>query len=688
MTRKDRYCLISPCRDEAAYARRTLESVVAQSVRPALWVIVDDGSTDATPLILADFEHRYDFIRVIRRTSSPQRNVGPGVIDAFYTGLDTIDLDAFDYLCKLDLDLDLPPRYFETLMRRMRANPRIGTCSGKPYFVAANGELISEACGDEMSVGMSKFYRRECFEQIGGFVREVMWDGIDCHRCRMLGWIACSWDEPALRFIHLRPMGSSQRGILTGRMRHGYGQYFMGTSLPYMTASAVFRMTRPPFIVGGVAMWWGYVRSMLRRLRRYDDPAFQRFLRQYQWNCLIRGKAATTRRLHRTGHTVAHQVRRTMRPGLFAIPSTSFRQTTMNTNPLRMNDATTPDVSIVVPLYNEQENIVDLYHELAEIVSQDVDRRYEILFIDDGSNDDTIALLQDAASDDPRVTLIAFMKNFGQTAAMAAGFAHARGKVIVPMDGDRQNDPHDIPALVRKLDEPPGYDIVSGWRKNRQDKLLSRRLPSILANRLIRRLTWTREIHDFGCSMKAYRREVLEDVRLYGEMHRFLPAICKWRGARITEQVVNHRPRVAGTSKYGLKRTIKVLLDLMTVKFLGDYLTKPLYFFGKAAMLTLVLSLATLGIAILQKYNIWTEHGSPVSLNNNVLVLFAMMTFLMAVMFVMIGVISELLVRIYHEAQDRKPYKIRWIAAATAFGAPPPDGEEHQDRSDIYRIAR
>jgi len=190
-------------------------------------------------------------------------------------------------------------------MDRMEANPPIGTCSGKAYYPGPSneaknfdGELISEACGDEMSVGMIKFYRTDCFEQNGGFVREVMWDGIDCHRCRMNGWIACSWDDPALRFIHLRPMGSSHKGIFTGRMRHGFGQWFMGTGLAYMTASAVFRMTRPPLVLGGAAMWWGYVRSMLRRQPRYQDMQFRRFLRQYQWACLRRGKAAATARIN------------------------------------------------------------------------------------------------------------------------------------------------------------------------------------------------------------------------------------------------------------------------------------------------------------------------------------------------------------------------------------------------------
>ncbi|MEO1236002.1 MAG: glycosyltransferase family 2 protein [Planctomycetota bacterium] len=296
-----RYCLISPTRDEAEYARRTLESVCAQSVLPAKWVIVDDGSTDATPGILQEFAERYEFVEVVTRTDRGERKVGPGVIDAFYAGYETIDPDGFDYVCKLDLDLDLPRRYFETLMGRMEDEPRLGTCSGKAYFPAPGnqaksfeGPLVSEACGDEMSVGMIKFYRTACFRDIGGFVREVMWDGIDCHRCRMNGWIARSWDDPELRFLHLRPMGSSHKGVLTGRMRHGFGQWFMGTGWAYMTASAAFRMTRPPVVVGGLAMWWGYVKAMLAGRPRYDDPAFRRFLRRYQWASLLKGKAAAT----------------------------------------------------------------------------------------------------------------------------------------------------------------------------------------------------------------------------------------------------------------------------------------------------------------------------------------------------------------------------------------------------------
>jgi len=293
-----RYAIITPCRDEADFARRTLESITKQTVPPALWVIVDDGSTDATPAILKEFADQFPYIKIIRREDRGKRSVGPGVIDAFYVGYETINPNDFDYVCKLDLDLDIPPRYFETLMEKMEANPRLGTCSGKPYYHDKTGKLVSEGCGNETSIGASKFYRRKCFQQIGGFVRQVMWDGIDCHRCRMLGWIACSWDEPDIRFIHLRPMGSSHHGILHGRARHGFGQYFMGTSLPYMTASAVFRMTHPPYILGGAAMWWGFVKAMLKKDRRYDDLEFRTFLRRYQWACLFRGKRTATTRLN------------------------------------------------------------------------------------------------------------------------------------------------------------------------------------------------------------------------------------------------------------------------------------------------------------------------------------------------------------------------------------------------------
>jgi len=301
-----RYCLITPCRDEASFARRTLDSVVAQSARPSRWIIVDDGSRDDTPRILAEYAARFPFIRVLRREDRGVRKLGGGVIDAFYTGYDTIDPAEFDYLCKLDLDLDLPPRYFEILMDRMEANPRIGTASGKAYFFPegvpegrpsfplTDSSLVSEKLADDNSLGMTKFYRVACFQQIGGFVREVMWDGIDGHRCRQRGWIPISWDDPELRFVHLRPMGTSHKNWLTGRIRHGFGQYFMGTTPVWMMAAAAYRMTRPPRIVGGLGMLYGYFRSMALRAPRYGDDEFRRFLRSYQWACLLRGKRRAT----------------------------------------------------------------------------------------------------------------------------------------------------------------------------------------------------------------------------------------------------------------------------------------------------------------------------------------------------------------------------------------------------------
>ncbi len=278
--------------------RQTLDSVIGQSVRPAKWVIVDDGSTDETPQILAEYAGRHGWIEIVTRKDRGHRAVGPGVIDAFYAGYEKINPGDYDYLCKLDLDLRLPPRYFELLMQRMEANPRIGTCSGKSY-IEEGGRLISERKGDETSLGMTKFYRVACFREIGGFVREVMWDGIDCHRCRMNGWMACSWDEPELRFVHLRPMGSSQQNIYVGRMRHGYGQYFMGTGFSYMLASAVFRISEKPYVLGSLATLWGWLQSAMKNKPRYEDREFRRFLRHYQWRALVFGKKAAIEEIHR-----------------------------------------------------------------------------------------------------------------------------------------------------------------------------------------------------------------------------------------------------------------------------------------------------------------------------------------------------------------------------------------------------
>jgi glycosyltransferase involved in cell wall biosynthesis len=292
------YLLISPCRNEAQYARQTLDSVLAQSIPPAKWVIVDDGSTDETPRILTEYASQHDCIEIVTRFDRGRRAVGPGVIEAFYAGYEAINPDDYEYICKLDLDLSLPPRYFEVLIERMTANPRIATCSGKAY-IKEGDRLVDERHGDDTSLGMTKFYRVSCFKAIGGFVPEVMWDGIDCHQCRMRGWIACSWDEPELRFIHLRPMGSSQQSIYVGRMRHGYGQYFMGTGFLFMLASAIYRLNEKPYLLGSIAMLWGYLKNAIQRKPRYDAPGFRNFLRRYQWRVLTAGKKKAVEEIHR-----------------------------------------------------------------------------------------------------------------------------------------------------------------------------------------------------------------------------------------------------------------------------------------------------------------------------------------------------------------------------------------------------
>lgn len=292
------YVLISPCRDEGDFMQQTLDSVIAQSVRPAKWIIVDDGSEDETPRILANYARRYDWIKIVTRSNRGRRAVGPGVVDAFYDGLNYINMDEFAYLCKLDLDIRLPARYFEILLHRMSENPSIATCSGKAY-IERKGRFINEGHGDDTSLGMTKFYRISCFKEIGGFVREVMWDGIDCHHCRMKGWIACSWDDPELRFIHLRPEGSSQKNVFAGRMRHGYGQYFMGTGFIFMLASAIYRLNEKPYVLGSLAMLLGWVKSAIQRKPRYESPGFRQFLRRYQMRALLFGKKRAIEEINR-----------------------------------------------------------------------------------------------------------------------------------------------------------------------------------------------------------------------------------------------------------------------------------------------------------------------------------------------------------------------------------------------------
>ena len=293
------YLLITPCRDEAKYLPVTIRTVAAQSVLPARWVIVDDGSTDATSEILARATREHEFIRTIRREDRGERKVGPGVIDAFCAGLETVNLDNYEYLCKLDGDLELPAGYFEGLIRKMEAEPRLGTLSGKMYVRRPNGALVHEERGDENSAGPSKFYRTECFRQIGGFVCSIGWDGVDGHLCRMRGWIAKSEDRPDLRVVHLRPLGSSHKGILHGRMRGGAGNWYIGMSLPYMLARTLYRLKDRPLILNSLAVLYGYVRARFRREPTFGDAVYREYLRRFEWSSLILGKRRTVERFNR-----------------------------------------------------------------------------------------------------------------------------------------------------------------------------------------------------------------------------------------------------------------------------------------------------------------------------------------------------------------------------------------------------
>jgi len=314
------------------------------------------------------------------------------------------------------------------------------------------------------------------------------------------------------------------------------------------------------------------------------------------------------------------------------------------------DDNSRPLLSVVVPLLDEQDNLRPLYEQLAKALKDS--GPYELIFVDDGSTDASFEILKDFHAADPRVHVVRFRKNFGQTAAMSAGFAHARGDVIVAMDADLQNDPADIPMLVSKLHE--GYDVVSGWRKKRHDAALTRRLPSRVANWLISTITGVK-LHDYGCTLKAYRREVLAETRLYGEMHRFIPALASWSGAHIAECVVNHRPRTAGKAKYGLQRTFKVVLDLITVKFLGSFSTKPIYIFGGLGGLTALFAFLFGLLVLSQKIN------RGVDVSGNPLFLLAAVLLITTVQFILMGLLAELLVRTYHESQNRPTYVIREI---------------------------
>ncbi|MEJ7555068.1 MAG: glycosyltransferase family 2 protein [Aquificaceae bacterium] len=305
-------------------------------------------------------------------------------------------------------------------------------------------------------------------------------------------------------------------------------------------------------------------------------------------------------------------------------------------------------ISIVIPAYNEEDNIPILYEKLKGVLER-LGREYEIIFVDDGSVDRTWERLKEIAEKDQRVKLIRFRKNYGQTAAMYAGFQHATGEVIITLDADLQNDPEDIPMLLQKLEE--GYDIVSGWRRDRKDPFLSRRLPSMIANWIISKVTGV-ELHDYGCTLKAYRADIIKRLELYGDMHRFLPALTKRFGAKITEIPVRHHPRLYGKSKYGIGRTIRVILDIFLVKFLNEYINKPMYVFGTFGFILLSLGLLALFYLVFLKLFLDQDIG------RRPLLILSVLFILAGIQLISTGVIAELLVRIYYRTKEDKPFVV------------------------------
>jgi glycosyltransferase involved in cell wall biosynthesis len=319
-----------------------------------------------------------------------------------------------------------------------------------------------------------------------------------------------------------------------------------------------------------------------------------------------------------------------------------------------------PTLSVIIPVYNEEECLPRLHDELRPVM-ESIGSSYEIIYVDDGSRDGSLAFLRDLAAREPEVKVIRFRRNFGQTAALAAGMEHARGDILVFLDADLQNPPSEIPKVLAKLDE--GFDVVSGWRKNRQDAALMRKLPSRIANGLISYVSGV-HLHDYGCTLKAYRREVMENVRLYGEMHRFIPAYAVWAGATITELPVEHRARAAGVSKYGINRTIKVILDLLTLKFLSSYSTTPIYLFGGMGAISIFLSFLVMLLVTYQKF------FESLNMNRNPLLLLAGLLALTGVLLITQGLLAELVMRTYHESQGKTPYVIREIIQQDGAGEP------------------
>lgn len=320
-----------------------------------------------------------------------------------------------------------------------------------------------------------------------------------------------------------------------------------------------------------------------------------------------------------------------------------------------------PAISVVVPIFNEEDSVVLLHQRLSEALRA-LGRTYEIVYVDDGSSDASFARLRAEAGDDPHARIVRFRRNFGQTAALQAGIEHSRGDILVFLDGDLQNDPADIGLLIAKLDE--GYDVVSGWRKDRHDPWLSRRLPSKMANWVISKVTGV-VLRDYGCTLKAYRGDVIRPVKLYGEMHRFIPALVSWSGASVTEVPVRHHARQFGRSKYGISRTARVMLDLMTVKFLGSYSTKPLYVFGFAGIAFWLLAFLSGAIVIVER--LLPPYPQA---HNNPLLLLAVFLATLGVQSIMLGLLAELLIRTYHESQGKPTYVIRQVVVGGTERAP------------------
>ena len=306
-------------------------------------------------------------------------------------------------------------------------------------------------------------------------------------------------------------------------------------------------------------------------------------------------------------------------------------------------------ISVVLPVYNEEENIVALHEEIAVVLDQ-VPGQSEVIYVDDGSSDQTLTRLRELHDQDDRVVVIEFRRNFGQTAAMAAGFEHARGEVVIAMDADRQNDPADIPKLLAKMEE--GYDLVSGWRFDRKDGYWLRLFPSKIANKLI---SWATDVrlHDYGCSLKAFRHDVIKQLSLYGEMHRFIPALASAVGVRIAEVKVNHRARVAGESKYGISRTFRVILDLITVKFLLRFSSKPMQFFGSIGLISSFIGFVLCFYLTVEKL------FYHVPMSDRPLLLLGIMLIFIGLQFITVGLLAELMTRTYHEAQDKPIYTVR-----------------------------